>query len=319
MNQTSSNDEQLLGHEIKDGEFQRTTSQFRRWVVPAREAGGDDGAVPAEAGRYHLYISYACPWAHRALIYRKLKGLESLISLSSVHWFLGQDDWTFEPGEGVIADIHGAKNMYEVYQRAKPGCTDVVTVPVLWDKLEDTIVNNESSEIIRMFNSAFNELTGNNLDFYAESHRHEIDAINTRVYDTLNNGVYRSGFAQTQQAYEKAVVPLFATLDWLEDILSKQRYLLGDFLSEADWRLFPTLLRFDLVYYSHFKCNLRRIIDYPNLWAYTRDLYQHPGISETINFDHIKKHYYGSHLSVNPTGIVPMGPVIDFEAPHGRG
>jgi len=319
MNSTSNNEDQLLGHKIKDGEFQRTTSQFRRWVVAPTDVDQTIGNRPAEANRYHLYISYACPWAHRTLIFRKLKGLESLISLSSVHWFLGKDDWTFEPGEGVIADIHGAKNMYEVYQRAKPGCTDVVTVPVLWDKTEDTIINNESSEIIRMFNSAFNQLTGNQLDFYPEAYRDEIDAVNQRIYDTLNNGVYMSGFAQSQAAYEKAVMPLFDTLDWLEGILSKQRYLLGDFLTEADWRLFPTLLRFDLVYYGHFKCNLRRIVDYPNLWGYTRDLYQYPGIAETINFDHIKKHYYGSHLSVNPTGIVPMGPVIDFEAPHGRG
>ena len=306
----SSNDEQLLGHDIKDGEFHRTTSQFRRWI-------GQD--YPAQDNRYHLYVSYACPWAHRTLIFRKLKQLESIISLSVVHWFLGEDDWTFKPGEGVIADIHGAANMYEVYQRAKPGCTDVVTVPVLWDKQEDTIVNNESSEIIRMFNSEFAGLTGNHLDFYPQSHRAEIDAINQRVYDTLNNGVYMCGFAQTQDAYEKSVIPLFDTLDWLEKLLSKQRYLIGDFITEADWRLFPTLLRFDLVYYGHFKCNLRRLLDYPNLWAYTRDLYQHPGIADTINFDHIKKHYYGSHLSVNPTGIVPMGPVIDFEAPHGRG
>jgi len=306
----SSKDEQLLGHDIKDGEFHRTTSQFRHWI-------GQD--FPAEDNRYHLYISYACPWAHRTLIFRKLKQLESIISLSVVHWILGDDDWTFEPGEGVIADINGAANMYEVYQRAKPGCTDVVTVPVLWDKNEDTIVNNESSEIIRMFNSEFDGLTGNHLDFYRQNHRAEIDAVNQRVYDTVNNGVYMCGFAQTQDAYDKALVPLFDSLDWLENILSKQRYLIGDFITEADWRLFPTLLRFDPVYYGHFKCNLRRLIDYPNLWAYTRDLYQHPGIADTINFDHIKKHYYGSHLSVNPTGIVPMGPVIDFEAPHGRG
>lgn len=312
-------DNQLLGHDIKDGDFQRTTSQFRRWVVRHDELSSKSDNVPAEAGRYHLYISYACPWAHRTLIFRKLKGLESLISLSSVHWFLGKDDWTFDSGEGVIADINGAANMYEVYQRAKPGCTDVVTVPVLWDKQEDTIVNNESSEIIRMFNSAFDEITGNTLNFYPEAHRPAIDAINQRVYDTLNNGVYKCGFAQTQAAYEKAVLPLFETLDWLEEILCRQRYLLGDFLTEADWRLFPTLLRFDAVYYSHFKCNLRRLIDYPNLWAYTRDLYQHPGITETINFNHVKRHYYGSHISINPTGIVPMGPIIDFEAPHGRG
>lgn len=246
-------DNQLLGHDIKDGDFQRTTSQFRRWVVRHDELSSKSDNVPAEAGRYHLYISYACPWAHRTLIFRKLKGLESLISLSSVHWFLGKDDWTFDSGEGVIADINGAANMYEVYQRAKPGCTDVVTVPVLWDKQEDTIVNNESSEIIRMFNSAFDEITGNTLNFYPEAHRPAIDAINQRVYDTLNNGVYKCGFAQTQAAYEKAVLPLFETLDWLEEILCRQRYLLGDFLTEADWRLFPTLLRFDAVYYSHFK------------------------------------------------------------------
>lgn len=314
-----STDEQLLGHEIKDGEFQRTTSKFRRWIVKSVDPDDVSTSVPAQQGRYHLYISYACPWAHRTLIFRKLKGLESIISLSSVHWFLGKDDWTFEAGEGVIADINGAANMYQVYQRANPGCSDIVTVPVLWDKQEDTIVNNESSEIIRMFNSAFDDLTGNRLDFYPEVHRTAIDAINQRVYDSLNNGVYLCGFAQTQSAYEKAVVPLFETLDWLEDILSRQRYLVGDFLTEADWRLFPTLLRFDLVYFSHFKCNLRRLIDYPNLWAYTRDLYQHPGIAQTININHVKKHYYGSHLSVNPSGIVPMGPIIDFEAPHGRG
>ena len=239
MNQSGHTDEQLLGHEIKDGEFQRTTSQFRRWVVASGDLDRAIGNCPAEIDRYHLYISYACPWAHRTLIFRKLKGLESLISLSSVHWFLGADDWTFKPGEGVIADIYGADNMHQVYQRAKPGCTDVVTVPVLWDKKEDTIINNESSEIIRMFNSAFNDLTGNSLDFYPENYRKEIDAINSRIYDSLNNGVYRSGFAQTQQAYEKAVIPLFETLDWLEDILSKQRYLIGDFITEADWRLFP--------------------------------------------------------------------------------
>ena len=312
-------EEKLLGHEIKDGEFERTTSKFRRWVVKNVDAGDEQGRVPAQPNRYHLYISYACPWAHRTLIFRKLKELESIISLSSVHWFLGEDDWTFNEGDGVIADINGAANMYEVYQRANPGCTDVVTVPVLWDKQEDTIVNNESSEIIRMFNSAFDDITGNTLDFYPEAHRSAIDDINRRIYDTLNNGVYRCGFARSQAAYEKAVVPLFDTLDWLEDILSRQRYLLGDFLTEADWRLFPTLFRFDMVYYSHFKCNLRRLIDYPNLWGYTRDLYQHPGIRDTINIDHVKKHYYGSHLSVNPTGIVPMGPIIDFEAPHGRG
>lgn len=314
----SDTEEQLLGHEIKNGEFQRTTSKFRRWIVKNVDADKTEGSVPAESNRYHLYISYACPWAHRTLIFRKLKELESIISLSSVHWFLGEDDWTFKEGDGVIPDINGADNMYEVYQRANPGCTDVVTVPALWDKQEDTIVNNESAEIIRMFNSAFDDITGNTLDFYPEAYRSEIDAINERVYETLNNGVYRCGFARSQAAYEKAVVPLFDTLDWLENILSRQRYLLGDFLTEADWRLFPTLFRFDMVYYSHFKCNLRRLIDYPNLWGYTRDLYQHPGISDTINVDHVKKHYYGSHLSVNPTGIVPMGPIIDFDAPHGR-
>jgi len=318
MNQ-SGMDEQLLGHEIKDGEFQRTNSKFRRWVVESVDLEATTASVPAEPGRYHLYISYACPWAHRTLIFRKLKGLESIIGLSSVHWFLGEDDWTFEAGEGVIADINGADNMYQVYQRASPGCNDVVTVPVLWDKQENTIVNNESSEIIRMFNSAFDEITGNRLDFFPVADRSAIDIINQRIYDTLNNGVYRCGFARTQAAYDKAVVPLFETLDWLEHILSKQRYLIGDTLTEADWRLFPTLLRFDLVYYSHFKCNLRRLIDYPCLWGYTRELYQHPGIADTINFGHIKKHYYGSHLSVNPTGIVPMGPDIDFGAPHGRG
>lgn len=312
------NDEKILGHEVENGEFKRTTSKFRRWIVKDIDEDKGEGAVLAEPGRYHLYVSYACPWAHRTLIFRKLKGLESIVSLSSVHWLLGDDDWTFDDDEGVIADINGAANMYEVYQRAQPGCTDVVTVPVLWDKKEDTIVNNESSEIIRMFNSAFDDITGNRLDFYPPEYREEIDAVNQRVYDTLNNGVYRCGFARSQAAYDRAVAPLFETLDWLEDILSRQRYLLGDFLTEADWRLFPTLFRFDMVYVGHFKCNLRRLIDYPNLWAYTRDLYQHPGISDTINVNHVKKHYYCSHLSINPTGIVPMGPLLDFNEPHGR-
>ena len=302
------------------GRFQRQDSSFRNWVTADGSAGSSgEGGFRAEAGRYHLYISLACPWAHRTLIVRRLKGLEEAIPLSIVHWFMGETGWTFQEGQGTIADpINGAQQLHQVYTAAKPDYTGRVTVPVLWDKERGTIVSNESSEIIRMFNSAFDGIGDSSLDFYPEPLREEIDAVNARVYETVNNGVYRSGFATTQEAYEEAVTALFETLDWLEERLSRQRYLVGDRITEADWRLFTTLVRFDPVYVGHFKCNLRRLVDYPNLWAYTRELFQIPGIADTVDFHHIKNHYYGSHGSINPTRVVPLGPQIDFTEPHGR-
>ena len=305
---------------VVGGRFVRRESQFRNWLTadgsPGPTGEGGFGAAP---GRYYLYVSLACPWAHRALIFRRLKGLERLVGLSVVHWHHAEHGWTFDPGPGVIPDgVNGARYLYEVYQRAAPRYSGRVTVPVLWDRERATIVNNESAEIIRMFNSAFDGMDAAPGDYYPTELRPEIDAVNRRVYETLNNGVYRSGFATAQEAYEEAVVPLFATLDWLEERLAGRRYLCGDRLTEADWRLFTTLVRFDAVYHYHFKCNLRRLTDYPNLWAYTRDLSQHPGVAETIDFDHIKRHYYGSHRRVNPSGIVPLGPILDFRAPHGR-
>lgn len=302
------------------GRFVRKDAAFRNWVTPEGTPGTDGGGgFAAEAGRYHLYVSLACPWAHRTLIFRKLKKLEDLIDVSVVHHFMGAQGWTFETDHAATGDaLFGSSHMHQIYTRAKSDYTGRVTVPVLWDKKTGTIVSNESSEIIRMFNSAFDGLTGDSQDFYPQALRDEIDAVNGRVYDTLNNGVYKSGFATTQTAYEDAVRPLFETLDWLEDRLSRQRYLAGDTITEADWRLFTTLVRFDPVYVGHFKCNIRRLVDYPNLWAYTRELYQVPGIAETVNMHHIKAHYYGSHGTVNPTRIVPAGPDIDFAAPHGR-
>lgn len=302
------------------GRFKRDTSRFRNWITEDGRAGpsGESG-FQAEAGRYHLYVSYACPWAHRTLIFRKLKGLEDMIPLSVVHWYMAGNGWTFADGDGVVADpIHDADYMYQVYQAADPGYTGRVTVPVLWDRHKNTIVSNESADIIRMFNSAFDGIGATEGDYCPEDLREEIDAINARVYTTVNNGVYKAGFATTQEAYEEAVEPLFDSLDWLDDRLATQRYLLGDRITEADWRLFTTLLRFDPVYVGHFKCNLRRIVDYPNLWPYVRDLYQVPGIAETVHMDHIKSHYYGSHDTINPTRIVPVGPDIDFSVPHDR-
>ena len=296
------------------GRFERKESQFRNWVTADGEGG-----FKAEAGRYHLYVSYACPWAHRALIFRALKGLEDMISISVVNWYMDADGWTFEDADGVIPDtVNNAQLLHQVYTSAQSDYSGRVTVPVLWDTKSGTIVNNESSEIIRMFNSAFDDIGATPGDYYPKDQRGEIDQVNARVYDTLNNGVYRSGFATTQEAYEEAVYPLFDTLDWLEDRLSGQRYLIGNQLTEADWRLFTTLVRFDPVYVSHFKCNLRRIADYANLSNYVRDLYQHPGVAGTVNMQHIKWHYFGSHKTVNPTGIVPIGPEIDFMAPHDR-
>ena len=306
--------------ESNKGRFIRSESQFRNWVTEDGSPGpSGTGGFKAEDGRYHLYVSHACPWANRTMIYRSIKGLEGIISLSVVHWHLGEHGWTFEPGDGVIPDpIFNAKNYYEIYVAADPEYTGRVTVPVLWDKRENTIVSNESSEIIRMFNGAFDGVGARLGDYYPEPLRDEIDAINKRVFGTLNNGVYRAGFSSTQEAYEEAVYPLFDTLEWLEDRLQDRRYLTGSRITEADWRLFTTLIRFDPVYVSHFKCNIRRLVDYPNLWGYTRDLYQQPGIAETINMVHIKKSYFGSHDKVNPTGIVPAGPDFHPEAPHER-
>ncbi|MEM9482628.1 MAG: glutathione S-transferase family protein [Cyanobacteria bacterium P01_F01_bin.116] len=302
------------------GRFVRKASQFRNWITPDGSPGATgQGGFKAEAGRYHLYISYACPWAHRTLIFRTLKGLEEIISLSVVHWFMGEQGWTFEPGEGVIADpLLNAKVLHEIYTYADANYTGRVTVPVLWDKQTQTIVNNESSEIIRMLNNAFDQSGAKPGDYYPKALREDIDALNERIYDTVNNGVYKCGFATTQAAYEEALAPLFDSLDWLEEILMTQRYLAGNQLTEADWRLFTTLVRFDPVYVGHFKCNIRRIVDYPNLWAYLRELYQIPGVAQTVNFSHIKRHYYQSHETINPTRIVPKGPEINFMEPHNR-
>jgi putative glutathione S-transferase len=286
------------------GRFERPQSAFRGRVT----AGGEEGFA-AEAGRYHLYVSLACPWAHRTLIMRALKGLEALVPVSVVHWRMLEHGWTFEPGDGVIPDpIHGAKYLHEVYRAADPKYTGRVTTPVLWDRKRATIVNNESSEIVRMFNSAFDRVGAREGDYYPAELRAEIDSLNERIYPDVNNGVYRAGFATTQAAYDEAVGPLFETLDWLDAHLARREYLCGDALTEADVRLLPTLLRFDLVYYSHFKCNLRRIADYEHLHPYMRRLYGLPGIAATFNANHAKRHYYESHRRINPTGIVPVGP-----------
>ncbi|MSQ67278.1 MAG: glutathione S-transferase family protein [Gammaproteobacteria bacterium] len=302
------------------GRFVRPDSQFRHWVTAQGQAGPTgDGGFRAEAGRYHLYVSLACPWAQRTLIYRRLKGLETAITLSVVHWRMLEHGWNFAPGPGVISDpLHAADYLYEVYRAADPHYSGRVTVPVLWDRQTHRIVNNESADIIRMFNTAFDGVGATAGDFYPVALRPHIDALNARIYDTLNNGVYRAGFATTQGAYEEAVGALFATLDALEAQLGVTRYLLGDAPTEADWRLLPTLLRFDAVYVGHFKCNLRRLADYPNLAGYTRDLYQWPGVAETFNLEHAKRHYFESHAGINPSGIVPLGPLLDFHAPHTR-
>lgn len=299
------------------GRFEREPTRFRNWITPDGSAGPTgEGGFAAEAGRYHLYIARACPWAHRTAIFRAIKGLDEMIGLSVTHWLMGDEGWTFEPAEGVVPDdVNGVRRIYELYKRADPAVSGRASVPVLWDKQRRTIVSNESADIIRMFNDAFDGVGARRGDYYPQDLRAEIDGYNARIYDTLNNGVYKAGFAGSQDAYEEAIVPLFDTLDWLEMHLSDRRYLCGDRLTEADWRLFTTLLRFDPVYHGHFKCNLRRLIDYPALWAYTRALYQEPGIRETVDFGHIKKHYYLSHPWLDPTGIVPAGPDIDFEAP----
>ena len=306
--------------DTSNGRFIRSESQFRNWVTKDGSPGvTGTGGFKAEAGRYHLYVSHACPWANRTMIYRSIKGLEGIISLSVVHWHMRDRGWTFEPGDGVIPDpVHNARYYYEVYTAADPDYSGRVTVPALWDKRNNTIVSNESSEIIRMFNSAFDDIGATRGDYYPEHLRDEIDAINNRVFETLNNGVYRAGFSTTQEAYEEAVYPLFDTLDWLEDRLESRRYLTGSQITEADWRLFTTLIRFDPVYVSHFKCNKKRLDEYPNLWGYTRDINQQPGIAETVNLEHIKKHYFSSQTKVNPTGIVPIGPEFHPDAPHER-
>lgn len=291
----------------KDGAFQRENAQ-RRNPLPA-----------AEAGRYHLYVSLACPWAHRTLIFRALKGLAPLIDVSVVSWFMGEQGWTFDQQKGSSGDaLDGLAYLHQRYTLDDPNYTGRVTVPVLWDKQEKRIVNNESAEIIRIFNGAFDELTGNRLDFYPDPLRPVIDALNERIYAAVNNGVYRAGFATTQQAYEQAFDALFSELDHLEALLGRKRYLAGEYLTEADVRLFTTMVRFDAVYFGHFKCNLRRIADYPNLSNWLRELYQWPGVAETVNMEHIQKHYYMSHKTINPNGIVPKGPQQDFTVTHDR-
>jgi putative glutathione S-transferase len=302
------------------GRFERQPSKFRSWVTADGSAGpSGEGGFPAEAGRYHLYVSLACPWAHRTLILRALKKLHSIIDVSVVSYHMGKQGWSFDESTGSTGDaLHGVKLLSEIYLKADPKFTGRVSVPVLWDKQRNTIVNNESSEIIRMLNSAFDKFTGVKTDYYPAALRAEIDRVNDLVYPNINNGVYRAGFATTQEAYEEAFRALFDALEQIEAQLSKQRYLAGNAITEADWRLFTTLIRFDAVYYGHFKCNWRRIEDYPNLSNYLRELYQVPRVSETVNIDHIKKHYYGSHPTVNPTGIVPLGPQLDFSVPHDR-
>ena len=297
------------------GKFVRSQSGFRNWVTPDGAPGPTgDGGFAAEADRYHLYVSLACPWAHRTLIFRKLKELENLIPVSIVSPKMPDETgWNFDTSEGSTGDaLLGKQTMWQVYTEADPDYTGRVTVPVLWDKKTGTIVSNESSEIIRMFNSAFNELTGNTDDYYPEALREEIDSVNARVYDDINNGVYKAGFATTQDAYDEAVSKLFDALDWVENLLGDRAYLTGEDITEADWRLFTTLVRFDAVYVGHFKCNRRRIADYPNLRHYLKALYEVPGVKETVDLDHIRTHYYWSHTTINPHRIIPVGPELPF-------
>ena len=305
----------------EEGKFIRPESSFRNWVTSDGGPGptGELGFA-AEAGRYHLYITHNCPWAYRTAMFRRVKGLEDIISISIGGASFKDQGWTFNEEPGALPDaVNNIYYLHELYTKADPKYTGRVTVPVLWDKKSETIVNNESSEIIRMFNSAFDNITDNKLDFYPESLRNQIDEINAIVYKNINNGVYRAGFATTQNAYEEAYNNLFKTLDELEDRLGERRYLTGEKLTEADWRLFSTLIRFDVVYYTHFKCNKRHIFDYPNLWNFTLELYQYPGISSLTNFDHIKRGYYGLMPKINPSKIVAKGPDIDFNQPHDRG
>ena len=306
---------------VTKGHFKRQDSIFRNWVTADGSPGSSGtGGFKAEAGRYHLYISLACPWAHRTLIFRYLKGLDQMISLSVVHWLMAEQGWSFAADDAVIADpLHNAEFMHQIYTAAQPDYTGRVTVPVLWDKQTGTIVSNESAEIIQMFNSAFDSVGATPADYFPPALQAEMDAVNERVYHGVNNGVYKAGFATSQEAYDGAVATLFETLDWLEERLSAQRWLVGDQITAADWRLFTTLVRFDPVYYGHFKCSRRQLADYPHLWGYTRDLYQQPGIAETVNMDHIRKHYHCSHKTINPHGILPKMPArADFNAPHDR-
>ena len=310
--------------ESTGGKFVRSDAAFRNWVTADGKAGPTgEGGFRAEPGRYHLYVSLACPWAHRTLIFRALKGLQDAISVSVVHPDMLEHGWEFrdcEAGEFTAGDpLFGSDYLHQVYTRARPDYTGRVTVPVLWDRERETIVSNESADLIRMLNSAFDGCGASGADYYPAALRAEIDAVNARVYENVNNGVYRCGFATTQAAYEEAFGALFAALDWLDERLARQPFLAGDRLTEADWRLFTTLLRFDPVYVGHFKTNLRRIRDYPQLSNYTRQLYQVPGVAPTVNIDHIKRHYYYSHRMINPTGVVPLGPELDLDAPHDRG
>jgi glutathionyl-hydroquinone reductase len=304
-----------------NGRFMRPTTAYHNYITPDGSAGPTgEGGFAAEAGRYHLYISLACPWAHRTLIFRALKKLDDVISVSLAEPLYGKTGWEFGSARGGTSDtVNGKATLAEIYLLADPHYTGRVSVPVLWDKKQRTIVNNESSEIIRMLNSAFDAFTDVKTDYYPAALRAEIDRINDLVYPNINNGVYRAGFATSQDAYEDAARGVFRAFDELEALLSRQRYLAGRQITEADWRLFTTLVRFDSVYFSHFKCNLRRIADYPNLWNYTRDLYAVPRVAETVSIAQIKTHYYGSQRQVNPTGIVPIGPEIDFTAPNDRG
>ena len=304
------------------GEFKRSESQFRNFITADGSAGPTGkGGFKAEAGRYHLYVCLACPWAHRTLIFRALKGLENMIDVSVVDYFMGESGWTFdqEHDDIVSDDLYGLDYLYELYIKADDNYSGRVTVPVLWDKQQDTIVSNESADIIRMLNSAFDDIGAKPGDYYPNDLHHKIDEINKRVYSDINNGVYKAGFATEQSVYEKHVKNLFAALDWVEAILAENRYLTGEHITEADWRLFTTLIRFDAVYHGHFKCNLKRLIDYPNISGYVRELYQIPGIAETVNMKHIQAHYYTSHPTINPNGIVPLGPNQDFSLPHDRG
>ncbi len=312
--------DQWYDTDSSEGRFERSAAAFRNWVTADGSAGpdGKDG-FKAEADRYRLYVSLACPWAHRTLIFRKLKSLEKLIAVDVVHPLMLENGWELRDQNGNSSDsLFQADFLHQIYTRAKSDYSGRVTVPVLWDKKHNTIVSNESADIIRMFNSAFDGLTGNSLDFYPEALRADIDEVNDYVYDRVNNGVYKAGFSTTQEAYEEAFDALFRCLDTLEKRLSTQRYLVGSTLTEADWRLFTTLLRFDAVYHGHFKCNLRRIADYPALRGYLRELYQMPGVRDTVNFEHIKGHYYGSHRMINGSGIVPKGPKLDLDAAHQR-
>ncbi|QBX33347.1 glutathione S-transferase family protein [Paracoccus liaowanqingii] len=304
------------------GEFKRDTSKFRNWVTADGRAGPTgEGGFAAASGRYHLYVSHACPWAHRTMIFRALKGLEEHVEVSVVHPEMLKEGWEFRTDfDGVTGDRQfGLDYLRQVYLKTDPKMSGRVTVPILWDRETGRIVSNESADIIRMFNSAFDEVTGNRDDYWPEALRDRIAEVNDRVYDTVNNGVYKAGFATSQEAYDKAVHPLFDSLDWIEGLLADHRYLTGDRITEADWRLFTTILRFDAVYHTHFKCNLQRVIDYPNLWAWARELYQWPGVAGTVHADHFTRHYYFSHDMINPNRIIPIGPRIDWTEPHNRG